>query len=129
MARQAIGASAAGEPVSRSSPPSTEPENCIHTTTGEVKDLDLSLKIPESKESPIYLVQLMRFRDRIALVLFDTGANVHLIDGKFAESLGIQVVSQKPTMFKAAGDAKVSTDYGQYRLNIGLTLERNFMRF
>ncbi|MEC8485133.1 MAG: hypothetical protein VXY99_15050, partial [Pseudomonadota bacterium] len=69
-ARQAYGAVTAREPISKSSPPSTEPENCINTTSGEVKDLDLSLKIPESKDSPIYLVQLMRFRDRIALVFF-----------------------------------------------------------
>ena len=125
-ARQAYGAVTAREPISKSSPPSTEPENCINTTSGEVKDLDLSLKIPESKDSPIYLVQLMRFRDRIALVFFDTGANLHLIDGAFAESLGIQVVSQKPIMFRAAGDAEVFTEYGLYRLNIGPTMDDKY---
>ena len=82
--------------------------------TGEVTNLDLAHKIPKSREAAIHLVQLMRFGERVVLVFLDTGTNLHLINGAFAESLEIQVVSQRPIMFKAAGDAEVLSEYGCY---------------
>ena len=112
--------------VSKSNPLSAGPETCIDTMTREVTNLDLVLKIPKSSKAPIHLVQLLRFGERVVLVFFDTGANLHLINGVFAESLGIQVVSQKPKVFRVAGDDKVFTEYGLYRLGLGSTIRGKY---
>ena len=112
--------------ASKSSPPTSEPENCFDSSTGEVKVLDLSLKIPESEDQPVYLIQLMKIGSTVFLVFYDTGSEIHLVNGDFAEKVKLQVITQSPTMFKGVADTKVYTDFGKYRLNIGPTVDGKF---
>ncbi|MEL6802928.1 MAG: hypothetical protein AAFO91_03995, partial [Bacteroidota bacterium] len=112
--------------ISKSRTPTLEPETCFDTTTGEVKVIDLEDKIPQPTDQPVYLVQLMKIGEVVFLVFFDTGANIHLVDGNFAELVKLQVVDQSPTTFRGAGDSEIKTEFGTYRLNVGPTAEGKY---
>ena len=115
--------------ISKTRAPVDEPEKYMNSCTGEVMELPDHVKIPESKEAAIYLIQTMKLAGVDATVFFDYGANINLIDGQFAEELSLAVVSQQPSSFKAANDVSVFTEYGSYKINIGPTPQGRYYEF
>ena len=57
----------------------------------------------EIAESSIYIMQNLKIGNSNCLTFFDSGANVHLIDGKLAEKEGLQLISSNSTALGVIG--------------------------
>ena len=75
--------------------------------------------IPEIAELSCYLLQTIKIGGSEALVFFDRGANIHIIDGSLASEEDLQQVSSSPTSLTVVGCKKVKSQYGTYRFNLG----------
>ena len=64
-------------------------------------------------------MQTIRIGGSEVLVLFDLGANVHIIDGLLAEKEGLQKVSNTQNSLTVVGGDKVNSDHGTFRFNLG----------
>ena len=64
-------------------------------------------------------MQTVRIGKTDTLVFFDTGANIHLIDGELAIKERLQQISNRPTSLSVVGGDRIKTDYGTYRFNLG----------
>ena len=96
-----------------------KPAPSIDSETGEnvsVREQDI---VPEIAEHSCYLMQTVRIGGSEALIFFDRGANIHIIDGSLAEREGLQVVSDIPTSLTVVGGNKVRSQHGTYRFNLG----------
>ena len=102
-------------------PEESEKDVAVDSSTGVKTKLDPTKLIPESSDPPIYLLQHIKIGKSDAICFFDTGANIHLIDGPLAEKENLEVLTQKPSEIHGAGGIKVVTEYGMYRLNLGPT--------
>ena len=91
----------------------------VDTHTGHKSVLDKSLILPEQTSPAVYIMQWIQIGKSKCLCFFDTGANIHMIDGKLAEMEELRVMSQVPTTLKVVGGSELITDYGTYRLNLG----------
>ena len=98
-----------------------EPISVFNTKRG-VQELQLDDDIlQEAGEHSLQIMQLLNIKGKTVLVMFDTGANQNLIDGKFAEELRVKVYREKPTHVTVTSGCKVWTDYGKYNLALGPT--------
>ena len=75
--------------------------------------------IHEVLEHSCYLMQTIKIGSSEALVFFDRGANIHIIDGLLAEKEGLQKVSSNPTNLTVVGGSKVRSNHGTFRFNLG----------
>ncbi len=75
--------------------------------------------IHEVPEHSCYLMQTIKIGSSEALVFFDRGANIHIIDGLLAEKEGLQKVSSNPTNLTVVGGSKVRSNHGTFRFNLG----------
>ena len=98
---------------------SEEDDVIIDSFTGEKAPAVPSALLSEQDIPPIYIMQWFMIGDSKCLCFFDTGANIHMIDGKMAEKEELKVVSQTPTTLKVVGGSELVTDYGKYKLNLG----------
>ena len=64
-------------------------------------------------------MQTIKIGSSEALVFFDWGANIHIIDGSLAEKESLQKVSSSPTSLTVVGGSKVRSNHGTYRFNLG----------
>ena len=53
------------------------------------------------------------------LILFDRGANAHLVQGKMAVAAGFEITSSLPTSLTVVGGGSVKTEYRSYWFNLG----------
>jgi hypothetical protein len=112
---------------SRSSPiKPCKGEIAVNTQTGSKKVLQSSSILTQHTNTPIYITQWIQIGSSKCLCFFDTGANIHMIDGKMAEKEGLKVISQVPTILKVVGGSDLVTDYGKYKLNLGPTPDQKF---
>lgn len=107
-------------PKSKSSPVDHSFQDIVFdTSSGRKSTLNSHTVINEQGGSVVYIMQWLQIGSSKCLCFFDTGANVHMIDGQMAEKEKIRVITQSPTTLKVVGGKEVVTDYGSYRLNIG----------
>ena len=52
-------------------------------------------------------------------IIFDFGANTHLIDGLLAGLEELQLISSKAIALGVIGGGSIRTEYGSFRLNLG----------
>jgi hypothetical protein len=93
----------------------------INSNSGQKSVNVSSLIVPEKTNPVIYIMQWFQIGESKCLCLFDTGANINMIDGRLAETEELQVISHVPTTLKVVGGSKLVTDYGTYKLNLGPT--------
>ena len=101
-------------------------EIAINTQTGSKNVLQSSSILTQHTSTPIYITQWIQIGSSKCLCFFDTGANIHMIDGKMAEKEGLKVISQAPTSLKVVGGSEMVTDYGKYKLNLGPIPDQKF---
>ena len=75
--------------------------------------------VHEVPEHSCHLMQTIKIGSSEALVFFDRGANIHIIDGSLAEKEGLQKVSSNPTNLTVVGGSKVRSNHGTFRFNLG----------
>ena len=97
----------------------SNPAPTINSETGIRVPTNSKTIIPEIQEHSCYLMQTVRIGNSDVLVFFDTGANIHLIDGELAVREKLQQISCKPTSLSVVGGEKIKTNYGTYRFNLG----------
>ena len=96
-----------------------KPASSINSETGE-KMLELENQIiPEVAEHACYLMQTIKIGDSEALVFFDRGANIHIIDGSLAAEENLQQASSSQTSLTMVGGKKIKSQHGTYRFNLG----------
>ena len=54
-----------------------------------------------------------------AMVFFDRGANIHIIDGSLAERKGLKKVLCSPTSLTVVGGSEVRSNHETFRFNLG----------
>ena len=95
------------------------PAPTINSETGEkVADAEEDV-IPEVSEHSCYLMQTIKIGNSEALVFYDRGANIHIIDGSLAIEEELQQVSDTPTSLTVVGGKKLKSHHGTYRFNLG----------
>ena len=86
-----------------------KPAPSINSETGE-KVLVLENEIiPEIAEHACYLMQTIKIGESEALVFFDKGANIHIIDGSLAAEEELQQVSSSHTSLTVVGGKKIKS--------------------
>ncbi len=96
-----------------------KPAPSIDSETGENIQVPSELIVPEILEHSCYLMQTVKIGNSEALIFFDRGANIHIIDGSLAEREGLQRVSSAPTSLTVVGGNKVRSNHGTFRFNLG----------
>ena len=74
--------------------------------------------IPEVPEHSFYLMQWLRIGGNNQLIIFDRGANTHLVQGKMAVAAGFEITSSRPMSLTVVGGENLKTEYGSYRFNL-----------
>ena len=95
------------------------PAPSIDSETGRINSVSPEKIIHKVSEHSCYLMQTIKIGSSEALVFFDRGANIHIIDGSLAEKEGLQKVSSSPTSLTVVGGSKVRSNHGTYRFNLG----------
>ena len=72
---------------------------------------------PESSENVIYLMQNLKIWNSNCLTFLDSGANIHLIDGKLAEKEKLQRISDNNSALGLIGGGTITTGFGNFRFN------------
>ena len=75
--------------------------------------------IPEVPEHSFYLMQWLRIGGNNQLIIFDRGANTHLVQGKMAVAAGFEITSSRPMSLTVVGGENLKTEYGSYQFNLG----------
>ena len=96
-----------------------KPAPSIDSETGKNIQVPKENIVPEIQEHSCYLMQTVKIGGTEALIFFDRGANIHIIDGSMAEREGLQKVSSNPTSLTVVGGDKVKSNHGTYRFNLG----------
>ena len=104
----------------------TQPTPAINPHTGEMVNVPSHKIIKESSDNAFYMMQTMCMGGRDVAVLFDQGADHHLIEGELAEYLHFKVLRENPTNVVLAGGGSVSTEYGGYGFSIGPDPDGNY---
>ena len=73
---------------------------------------------PESSESSIYLMQNRQEGDSNSLTFFNSGANIHLIDGQLARSEESHQISSKAIALEVIGGGLIRTEYKSFQFNL-----------
>ena len=97
-----------------------KPAPSIDSETSMSIEIDPAYIVPEVLEHSCYLMQTIKIGSIEALVFFDRGANINIIDGSLAEKEGLQKVSSSPTSLTVVGGNKVRSNHGTFRFNLGL---------
>ncbi len=95
------------------------PAPSINSETGRMDTISPEKIVHEVSEHSCYLMQTIKIGSSEALVFFDRGANIHIIDGSLAEKEGLQKVSSNPTNLTVVGGSKVRSNHGTFRFNLG----------
>ena len=96
-----------------------KPAPSVDLETGRISSVNPEKIIPEVAEHSCYLMQTIKIGNSEALIFFDRGANIHIIDGELAEREGLQKVSSTPTNLTVVGGNKVRLNQGTFRFNPG----------
>jgi len=72
-----------------------------------------------SKEESFFVMQQLRIGGEEVLTFFDSGANVHLVEGSLAERVGFTVLDDKCVSILVVGGGRIWTEYGQYACVLG----------
>ena len=83
------------------------PAPSIDSETGKISTVNPERIIPEVSEHSCYLMQMIKIGNSEALIFFNRGANIHVINGSLAEREGLQKVSSNPTNLTVVGGRKV----------------------
>ena len=98
-------------------------EKYFDTATGKVRIVDSKKNLLAPKDQALHIMQTLKIGELKCLVMYDSGANVNMIEGRAAEFLNLQVVDRSSTVISGITDTKVRTDFGTYKFNIGPTRE------
>ena len=90
-----------------------------NTESGEKVNVKEENLITEVEEDTFYVMQLLKINDQDCLAFYDRGANQHLIEGQFAESIQAKVVCDRPSSLGIVGGGEIWTEYGRYKLELG----------
>ena len=96
-----------------------KPAPSVDSETGKICMVNPERIIPEVGEHSCYLMQTIKIGSSEALIFFDRGANIHIIDGELAKREGLQKVSSVPTNLTVVGGNKVRSNHGTFRFNLG----------
>jgi hypothetical protein len=108
-------------PPSKTSPPTLRiPMQTYDTRDGSIRQIQPQdpIHMP-SKEEPFFIMQQLRIGGEDVLTFYDSGANVHLVEGSLAERVGFTVLDDKCVSIGVVGGGQVWTEYGQYACVLG----------
>ena len=108
-------------PVSKTTPPTSRvPKQTYDTrdgTTRQIQPQD-NIVVP-SKEQPFFVMQQLRIAGEDVLTFYDSGANIHLVEGSLAEKVGFTVLDDRCVSIGVVGGGQIWTEYGQYACVLG----------
>ena len=108
-------------PASKTTTPmSCTPRQVYDTRDGSTRLIQPHDKIvTPSKEQPFFVMQQIRIGGEEVLTFYDSGANVHLVEGSLAERVGFTVLDNKCVSIGVVGGGRVWSEYGQYACVLG----------
>ena len=99
---------------------SCTPRQVYDTRDGSTRWIQPHDKIvTPSKEQPFFVMQQLQIGGEDVLTFYDSGANVHLVEGSLAERVGFTVVDNKCVSIGVVGGGQVWSEYGQYACALG----------
>ena len=108
-------------PQSKTAPPTTKvPTTAFDTRDGSSRTVSQRdpIILP-SKEESFFIMQQLRIGGENVLTFFDSGANVHLVEGSLAERVRFKVLDDKCISIGVVGGGRIWTEYGQYTCILG----------
>ena len=93
----------------------------VDTCSGEIKNITSEKVVNEVREKSSFILQLLKIGQHEVLTMFDTGADMHLMDGAIAESESLEKLSDRSTTLTVIGGGNVGAEYGVYRVFLGPT--------
>ena len=108
-------------PQSKTAPPTTKvPTTAFDTRDGSSRTVSQRdpIILP-SKEESFFIMQQLRIGGENVLTFFDSGANVHLVEGSLAERVRFKVLDDKCISIGMVGGGRIWTEYGQYTCILG----------
>ena len=107
-------------PCKTSPPKSRVPTTTYDTRDGSTRGVKPSDPIiMPSKEKPFFVMQRLNMGGEEVLTFYDSGANIHLVEGSIAEKVGFKVLDNKCVSIGVVGGGQVWTEYGQYTCILG----------
>ena len=108
-------------PPSKTKPPTLRiPMTTYDTRDGSIRNIEPSDPIVmPSKEQPFFVMQRLNIGGVEVLTFYDSGANIHLVEGSIAEEIGFTVLDDKCVSIGVVGGGQVWTEYGQYACILG----------
>ena len=108
-------------PQSKTTPPTSRiPMNTYNTRDGSTHQISPNVPIiMPSKEESFFIMQHLRIGAEDVLTFYDSGANVHLVEGSLAERVGFTVLDDKCVSIGVVGGGRIWTEYGQYACVLG----------
>ena len=108
-------------PASKTTPPTSRvPKRTYDTRDGTTHPIQpQDFIVTPSKEQPFFVMQQLRIGGEDVLTFYDSGANIHLVEGSLAEKIGFTVLDDKCVSIGVVGGGQVWTEYGQYACILG----------
>ena len=108
-------------PASKTTPPTSRvPKQTYDTRDGTTHPIQPQNDIvAPSKEQPFFIMQQLRIAGEDVLTFYDSGANIHLVEGSLAERVGFTVLDDRCVSIGVVGGGQVWTEYGQYACILG----------
>ena len=108
-------------PTSKTTPPTSRvPKQTYDTRDGTTHAIQPQNQIvAPSKEQPFFVMQQLMIGSESVLTFYDSGANIHLVEGALAEKVGFTVLDDKCVSIGVVGGGQVWTEYGQYACILG----------
>jgi hypothetical protein len=113
-------------PMSRSSQPSKKDQTVAYNTrTGGMRTItQKDTVILPSKEEAFFVMQQLSIGGEDVLTFYDSGANIHLVEGELAERVGFTVLNDRCVSIGVVGGGQVWSEYGQYSCVLGPDTDR-----
>jgi len=90
------------------------------TTSGDCRQIShMDTVVQTSEEQVFFTMQTIRIKHEEVIVLYDSGSNAHLIEGKLAESLKLEVSASKGAIIGGLGGSASRSEYGVYSITLG----------
>ena len=115
-------------PKCKTTPPTSRiPMSTFDTRDGSTRRISQNDPIfMPSKEESFFIMQQLRIGGEEVLTFYDSGANVHLVEGSLAEKVGFTVLDDRCVSIGVVGGSRIWTEYGQYACVLGPDANQSF---
>jgi hypothetical protein len=87
---------------------------------------DRDVVIKPSKEEAFFVMQQLSIGGEDVLTFYDSGANIHLVEGELDERAGFTVIDDRCVSIGVVGGCQVWSEFGQYACVLGPDTDKKY---